>query len=98
MSHIHVEQDLTLKVDTNQALAGASVTQVIATDPVGNEYTWNGNIVETTKIQVAIPYTTLTAARYGRWLIKSYVVFSDGSRATGDTVPLYVREKWYNYK
>lgn len=95
MSDIFVNQDLTVILNTNITLTGASVTNILVRDPNGTTSTWTGSISGTTSISYDIPDNILATS--GRWLLRASVTLSNGKIYTGEVAVLNVRSAWYNY-
>jgi hypothetical protein len=95
MADIHLNQSLTLALNTSQDLIGATVN-IIARKPDGTILTWVGAVAGTTKVQYLIPSGILNAV--GQWVVYSSVIFLGGRKATGDAVAFNVRSLLYNYE
>ena len=84
MSNVYKNQDyLTIYLDTNVTLTGASSLKILYKKPDGTQGEWDGEIDSTTKIKYAVESGDIDQA--GEWGFQSYFVLN-GEIGYGDIV------------
>lgn len=95
MARYYVEVvGLPITLDTKITLTGAPLVEVHYKKPDGTEGTWEGSVVDTTKVLYTTILGDIPAADFGMWEFLAYVELSGGFKGVGEPVSVYFNEKW----
>lgn len=89
MSKVYLNQsNLSLILDTEVDLAGATTTEIKYIKPDGTEGAFVGSIYDSTNVKYDFTGTELD--QISCWIFWAYVIFSDGRNAPGEPVTMQV--------